>query len=618
MLPGPDQPGAGSEPRWSPFPVQDWSTLPYDPLAATRPGPAALVGATALPRRSRWWVPLVVLLLMGALLGGVLQRASTVAAVDAPAQRYLPPDGHVATERTLTRHGDEVRSSDTVTESARALGVAALLAGDSAFVSPLAPLAVSDPYLPVWRTTSTAVAGSSATTRFYRTDGAVRLLGESRPDGASLFAPALLELPADVAPGHRWSSSGTVGPGQPYRSELQADQAADGCLRVSGTLTIAGLTTGQDRTWCPGAGIVSSGSPDGVTSTVRTAVPLPRPATAEVPLHWRDPGRWTPQTLSTVSADPTLGTGAMTGSAEPVAPVRTTSGRLVRSLAGGDLVGTRPLADSRWVSAWRTHPGGSVVTLAAFGDVVVVTTSARQVVAYSAAGVRLWQRTLAEIAPSPAVRLDADQLVLVSLDGRVQVLGIADGAPGWAAEVGADVTLAPAVGAGLVVVGDRQGTTSALDARTGTARWTVELLATALTTTGDDGGTVLVAQDQVVHSLRAGDGRHRWLRHFDGTMVGLQPLGANVVVATHGVSLLLAPDGSVLARLDPFDALTPAADHLVGWGRSEASVLDVSGRVLARWPLPVEAGVVGDRPATALPDGVLLFGVGWDFTRWGR
>ncbi|WP_375425264.1 PQQ-binding-like beta-propeller repeat protein [uncultured Friedmanniella sp.] len=626
MVPGPDQPPA-AEPRWSPFPVQDWSTLPFDPLV-----PAPLVPAPLAPGRvgsgpdgRRWWVPLVVLLVVGALLGGLLQRAATpTVAPDVAAQAFLPADGQASAERTSTRLGDRVRVTDTVTESARSSGAAGLLAGDDTFVRHFVRLALDDPELAVWRTTTTPVGGSSAqTTRFYRTDGAVQLLGESRPDGASVFTPALVELPADVAPGRRWSSSGTLGAGRPgkatsdYRSDLHAEAAADGCLLVSGTLTVAGRATPQNRTWCPGQGMVSSGDPDGAVSTVRTAVPLPRPATADVALRWTDPSRWSVGILTTVSRDPTLGTGAMDGSTKPLAPVRTTSGRVVRVLAGGDLVATRPLGGGRWSSVWRARPGGDVVTLAAFADVVVVTTTARKVVAYSDLGVRLWQRALSEIAPSPAVRLTPEQLVLVTLDGRVQVLGIADGAPGWAADVGSDVTLAPVVGSGLVVVGDRGGTTTALEATSGRTRWTTALLATALATTGDAGGTVLVAQDQTVHALRGRDGRHRWLRGFDGTMVGLQPLGPNVVVATRGTSELLGPDGRVLARLDAFVALTPTADHLVGWGRTEASVLDREGRVLVRWPLPSDNTVISDRPATALPDGVLLFALGWTFAGWG-
>ena len=82
-----------------------------------------------------------------------------------------------------------------------------------------------------------------------------------------------------------------------------------------------------------------------------------------------------------------------------IRPVRTQSGLVVRPLmTPTDLVGTRRLGPN-WASVWRAHPGGTLVTLASFGNVIVVTTSERRLVAYTDTGARLWSRELGEVGP---------------------------------------------------------------------------------------------------------------------------------------------------------------------------------------------------------------------------
>ena len=69
----------------------------------------------------------------------------------------------------------------------------------------------------------------------------------------------------------------------------------------------------------------------------------------------------------------------------PIEPVVTSSGLVVRALASSnDLVAFTPKTQQAWVSVWRAHPGGSLITLNVFGDVIVATTSNRQAVAYDA------------------------------------------------------------------------------------------------------------------------------------------------------------------------------------------------------------------------------------------
>ena len=94
--------------------------------------------------------------------------------------------------------------------------------------------------------------------------------------------------------------------------------------------------------------------------------------------------------MSTISINPTFGRDPMVGSPSAVTPVRTESGLVIRPTIGrGDLVATTPKTLTEWTSIWRAHPGGTVLSLSAFGNVIIATTSNRQMVAYSDVGVRL-------------------------------------------------------------------------------------------------------------------------------------------------------------------------------------------------------------------------------------
>lgn len=97
---------------------------------------------------------------------------------------------------------------------------------------------------------------------------------------------------------------------------------------------------------------------------------------------------------------------------------------LVRAtIPGDDLLGIRaPAEDSStstgatttgatttrdWIGSTRMHPGGQIHTVAAFGDVVVASTTQRRLVTYSASGLRLWLLNLADLVRDQPVRTDA-------------------------------------------------------------------------------------------------------------------------------------------------------------------------------------------------------------------
>ena len=617
-----------SDQPWAPFPVQDWSTMPHDPLA-----PAAVRGASPERRPRRWWPPLVALLIMAVLLGTVAYAGSRDPVERlSSAGRFLPADGTAAYEQVEKTAELKTETTRQVTESARLSGLTAVLSGDTGFgVQVFANRYSEGADLRVWRTTSTPVDRSATTgqttgqtTAYYRVRDAVELIGESAPDGALVFQPGLVELPAAVRPGQAWSSAGSAGTAYDYRADLRSAAGATGCLDVSGEirfLTKAGdqqqVVTVQ-RTWCPGQGVVASVDSSGSTAT-RTSRLADQPAppalgTVTTVPTWADPARWSEQAQDTRSVDPTFGEAEMNGTPANLPPVRTRSGLVVRALSSlDDLVALTPRTPTTWVSTWRVHVPGTVLAFAAFGDVVVVTTSSRSVLAYSATGVRLWQMGLDELVPTRPVRVSDTEAAVVALDGEVRVFSVVTGAVRWQAHVGSDVNVPAAAGAGLVVVMDRGGTVTALDAGTGTQRWTLALEGKAAAFVGN---TLVVLQDQTAHAIDAPSGRSLWLRPFFGTLRQLDVFGDQFVLASDTATVVLDLAGVVRQRYGGSVALTVTAAHLVRWGSTEASVIDRAGAEVAHWPLPATTIAFVDRPAVALDDRVLLMGSAWTFRAW--
>jgi len=352
-----------------------------------------------------------------------------------------------------------------------------------------------------------------------------------------------------------------------------------------------------------------------ISKTSRTPAPASGPPTTiDAALSWAAPESWTAHAFDTISIDPTYGEAAMSGTPKALAPVRTASGLVVRATSAiNDLIAITPKTQTQWVSVWRAHVPGEILALRAFGDVVLVTTSDRLVLAYSDAGVRLWQLRLDEIISAPPVRASDTDVVLVDLAGEVRRLVIATGAVVWQHSVGSDVTAAPAVGAGVVLVMDRGQVTTGLDAATGQQKWTLDLEGKAGAFLCD---TLVLLQDQTAHGVDPATGERRWLRPFYGTFTEMAPVGARLAVATQSATVLLDPTGQVTARLPAYLRLTVAGDRMVGWGTEQAEVVDASGTVITRWPLPSLTLAVQDRPAVGTPQGVLLFNSDWTFQGW--
>jgi outer membrane protein assembly factor BamB len=612
-----------TEQPWSPFPVQDWSTLPADPLGSVAVNPSWPAPQT--PQRS-WWRPLIVFGLVAALVAGAAFVATSVgvAARVTTTTGYLPSDGAAFYERTDTTRELKTTVGLAVTESARLSGVAGLLSTDGAFASKLLNEAYADRNrIQLLRTTTTAIndpAAVAQTIRFYRVNAGVELMGVSTPSEGYIYSPALVLLPTDVRAGSQWSGTGSASDTLDYRSELRAEEGDGGCLHVTGEVRYLskggqlGRVITVSQTWCPGEGIVaeSQSFADIRTTTSRIDPPAPSPeATSNTPIRWAAPQRWTTKSMNTISINPTFGQGPMVGSPSAVTPVRTESGLVIRATTGlGDLVATTPKTLTEWTSIWRTHPGGTVLSLSAFGDVIIATTSNRQLVAYSDVGVRLWQLSFDDLAPTPPVRISDRDAVLVDLGGEIRRFDLSTGTVLWQHDVGSDVNVSPAAGAGLVVITDRGGTTTAFEQGNGQQRWDQEMQGSAVTVIGD---SVIAIQDQTAHALWTTTGIHRWVRPIFGTLTELASFAGQVAIATKSESVILSGGGVITQRLGSVLTLTSTQDHLVAWGPIEAQVIARDGVIISRWDLPALTLSQQDRPAVATSQGVLLFGNDWTF-----
>ena len=397
-------------------------------------------------------MPLVVLLCLGLVVGTGTWLARRATEPRTPALAYVPADGHALWQRLDTTRESVTETRTQVTESARFVGINGLISGDSFLVTRV----LHQDYdgnpseARLWRTTTTSVdevGVPSQTTRYHRVRGSVELAGEQAPDGTvTAYEPALVELPADVRPGSRWTGTGSAGDTEDYTSELRAAAGEQGCLEVSGELDLRPKGSAQrgrrvvvERTWCPGQGLVRSSESGGEHERRRRARrprPAPGPAAHDgrAPSSWTDPRTWTPRTWDTVTVDAAGETRAMYGSAHDGRRPRCSPPRAwscAPCSPPDDLVATTPKTGDAWTPVWSGHPGGTILSLAAFGSVVLVTTSERRLVAYSDAGLRLWETTLPEIGPTAPVRVSDADAVLVDLSGRVLRFGIADGAVRW-------------------------------------------------------------------------------------------------------------------------------------------------------------------------------------------
>lgn len=448
----------------------------------------------------------------------------------------------------------------------------------------------------------------------------------------SVFDPPLVIVPAGANNGDTWEQTGAALPEGAADYDLEASVAVDGdCYAVTSTLRylVAGAELfsfgGTDR-WCEGKGLVMSTSEvttaeattsasltleEGGSATPTNAIGVGAAPTWSAPDAWVESELPYTQTISFFGPQSVL----VDRRSQPVAMSADGGGsRLAVINSTGDLVGLTP-SEEGTVVRWRARPGGSAIALGAVGDVVVVSTSQRNVVAYDSLGVRLWTRHNRELVLAPPTDIGDGLVALVALDATVMAVDAATGEQRWTASMLTDADL-PAVRAGNVVAAsDRSGELIAFDAATGTVRWQLSTEPLAALASASD--LIIAISDGGVTAFAAADGAEVWTAEVSGTFESVASTGDLVAIstdrattafdATTGEQLWTAPPtANILAVGELVTAVTT---------KNGVEVHDRSGRVVASWA-PAEGSE--DETAIALDgDGLLILHGSESLTRLG-
>lgn len=602
--------------------------------------PATPAGSARPKRRVASVVAAGTIALVTASTGAVLAVASSTATPEfgGAAARYVPADGHL--EWVLDNAG-ALRSA----ESARSVGYAELLRLPALAANPLLDDLGTDAVriAQFWRETSTTVSGGSPgqTTDLHRLsdEGLTLVAGFGGATGFS-YSPALLELPADVAPGSSWHSAGDALPNgiMTYTAQYTASAPSNEQLIEASRLTRAELgeclqtdggSTYRDSSgavlldivetdlWCAGRGRVAivatvNGSPV-VQGPLSKAEPGTSPhldvaAEPPAPVAWSSPGDWTVGEAPSGYHDTFFGDQPLSVAlANP--PVRTASGLIVSANQTGDDLTAQRLDSGTFVRQWFAHPGGEILGMAAVGDVTVAATSRRQVVAYSGAGIRLWTRDVPELVlatPVDATTGAGERVVVAGLDGTVLLLDALTGDPVWERKLAADVSLPPLVAGSRIIVADRAGHLTAFRASDGEVAWSRDG-EPAVATLAIGPVAMFAGEDGYLRAYDAASGAELWSFRYTGMVRAAVAVAGTVVLATdeHTVALDRSSGRQLWVRGPATDAVTDR-EALVVFEDATATLVDSSGKDLAQWPVPSLTTAIY-RYALAGADGILVF-----------
>lgn len=582
-------------------------------------------------RRSRLAGVAVLLCLCLVTAGIVLTDRIGSQMLASGAMAYVPDDGAVAYARVVTAAATpDAEPYSQVTESARYAGAEGVGALDFALGSRVLGALPDNDDAQLWRTTTTRI-GERRTThqqvRVYRLGDDVSLVAESGPGEGHVFQPALVELPADVEPGMEWVSSGSAGDHLDYRATFRAEAGEEECLVVRGAITYtdatgqqAGSTRDVEKTWCQGRGITAVSERRGDwqrTETPQTdAGDHSQVKTEASAWSWQDKGSWSVREYGLITIDPNYGTGMMTSASAGINPVITASGRQVRATSSAsDLIAFTAETQTEWQALWRMHPGGTILTLAAFGDVLVTTTAQRSVVAYTDTGVRLWAYPMDDLVRTPPARLSETQIVVGAIDGRMVALDLRTGKPAWERHLRTDVAVAPAADADHVAVADRAGQVSVLGASDGAPVAEVEVSQPGIVTMIDS--TLVVQGENYIDGFELATGERRWRVVYGSLVDRILVVDSLAIIVGQGGTVAVDPDGRVVWRHRSFSDMVTDGSTLVGLAAAEAEVLDLDGNVITTFTIPVSTAT-STRRAVAVPRGLWLFGSRWEFREYGH
>lgn len=572
---------------------------PHADPAERRVRPASLIAAGSIA---------VVVLVTGATIAVADHQTTEV--LGGAAAKYVPADGYL--EWVLDDLGT-LRMS----ESARTIGFSNILQLPvSAGASVIGDLGDDARIAQLWRESATGFSGGefTQTTDLHRLseEGLTLLAGHGGSVGFA-YSPALLELPADVAPGSTWSSQGDALPGgimtytadyrasEPTNAELIAASGLDNaelaaCLQTEGGsvyrdssgATVLEIT--ETDLWCEGRGRVAivgtvNGSPvaQGPPSSTPSAAATDA---AAAPPGWGAISDWRPVEVEIRYPDAFFGEQHLLVSLAN-APKRTASGLIVAADQNADDLVALGLDSGLLQRRWFAHPGGEIIALATAGDVTVVTTSQRRVIAYSDAGQRLWSMDTRELVFAPPADAGNGSVIVVGLDGIVSRVDLSTGDIVWQRKLAADVSLPATVVGDSVVVIDRAGAISAFALGSGETVWSVDTGQAASSVSTADGAIVVAGEDGLFRSYDAASGAHLWALRYGGFLRASADLDGALVLVTNEATIAVdARSGIVRWTLGGAQDAVTDGERIVLFEDSRAHLVDATGASKGEWSIP--------------------------------
>lgn len=577
------------------------------------------LGAGAARRRRRGaaaWIAVLGVVVVGSA-GLIAASDPSGPATGGTAAAFVPADGHTDWVLADGQPGPQQR------ESGRTVGASALFefpeiartAAAAAYTD--AEMDAARHWSVTWRAAEPGAGAGDLTELSSLTDAGVRLVMSLGPLNSFIFQPGIVVLAGDVREGASWSGEGegwwVAAPAAGQRPDeavlairytaeyaasvprhpLLVEHAVAGCLQVDGQIELtdpgeaAGWTVAlaDASLWCPGRGAVASvSSIDGgpPSRTVPVAAPtLEAPETQGAIIDW--PSRWAAHPVPVTHVDPLFGESAV-ALAPGLEPVEFGGGLAVADVNTGSVALFSSAAGSlRRTALLRTallHPGGDVTAVGAVGELLVLGTTQRRVVAYTADGVRRWSAPIGDVLVAPPIA-GADGTVLVAgLDGRVRSLDAATGEEEWSAAASADGIQQLTSLGGQAIALDRAGRIVALSAADGAIRWSRE--EEHVDTLSAAGDAVYVARDNGLLRLDAATGAPVWSALIGTGADAIAVLGSTVVVLSWSdVQAFDAATGALVWRAAGADRAATDGEVLVLDGRGPTRVLGPAGDVRA-------------------------------------
>lgn len=118
---------------------------------------------------------------------------------------------------------------------------------------------------------------------------------------------------------------------------------------------------------------------------------------------------------------------------------------------------------------WHAHPGGTIVSMITMGDLTLVATSQRRLMAYDERGLRVWAADLGETAT--AMTRSGDHVAVSLSSGEVVAIDVRDGTEVWSFQLAAPGNGQIDATSSYVAVADVKGDIQVLDAGTGEKVW---------------------------------------------------------------------------------------------------------------------------------------------------